>query len=87
MKVREGDSQSNSLSRSMFVQCSQLMGQLSVLFRTVVMACKRAIDREARQRSNDPTDQEIPFTVRIVPLMSAVLIVGRLGWLLKIRGR
>lgn len=104
-----------ALSRAMFVQCSQLAGQLVILLRCLTASCQRALDDCVRKQKHamatsatsslfSATDNAslttslLPasgaasisygaLSVQMAPLLSATLILGRLAWLLKIRGR
>lgn len=72
-----------AFSRAMFIQCSQLAGQLAVLLRCLTKACKEQLEKKLKTSSPISHSDDL----EIAPLMSGMLIVGRLAWLLKIRGR
>ncbi len=82
--VNEGDTTTTAaFTRAMFIQCSQLAGQLAVLLRCLTKQCKDLLDKKLKTASPISLS-DMP---EISPLMSGLLIVGRLAWLLKIRGR
>lgn len=83
--VHTGDAFSTvAFSRAMFVQCSQFAGHLVLLLRCLAKSFKDQLERRLRLFSplSNPTE-----LAELGPLFSGLLIVGRLSWLLKIRGR
>lgn len=82
--VNEGDATTTAaFTRAMFIQCSQLAGQLAVLLRCLTKQCRELLDKKLKTAS----PISLSDVSEIGPLMSGLLIVGRLAWLLKIRGR
>jgi hypothetical protein len=96
LQVQEGDPESSTgLSRALFIQCSQLAGQVAIMLRCLCASLTSAIDANSKATSTmggkaltkggagaggtvlDPN----------APYLSGLLLVGRLSWLLKIRGR
>ena len=93
MQVQEGDPESSTgLSRALFIQCSQLSGHIAVLLRCLCVSLTSAIDAnvkasqvEGKLAKHDRSQRnELSSNA---PLLSGLLLVGRLSWLLKIRGR
>ena len=60
-----------------------VLGQLAVLLRSLSKACKDQLDKKLKNSSPiSPSD-----ALEVSPLLSGILIIGRIAWLLKIRGR
>ena len=73
LPVQEGDPQcAASLSRALLVQCSQLAGQIAVTLRVLAENCNTALGKSSDDNS---------------AAMAGLLLIGRLAWLLKIRGK
>jgi hypothetical protein len=93
--VQEGDPESSTgLKRALFIQCSQLSGQIAILLRSLCLSLTRAIDMNLKAASKsssytEGSDEKLTLQSRGInaPLLSGLLLVGRLSWLLKIRGR
>ena len=82
--ANEGDVLSSAaFSRAMSVQCSQLAGQLAVLLRCLSKSCKEQLEKKLKN-SSPISNSDVS---EISPLLAGTLIIGRLSWLLKIRGR
>jgi hypothetical protein len=72
----------------MFFHSSQLIGQILVILRHIIIACKRSVESIARDfDSKHAHEQRMTLLAQISPLISVVLIIGRISWLFKIRGR
>ena len=69
---------SAALSRAFYVQASQLLAQVAVSLRTLGASLARTLESGASAASSSGGAQR---------LLSGLLLVGRLAWLLKIRGR
>lgn len=69
-----GSSESAALSRAFYVQCSQLLAQFAVALRTLCSSLSKA--QAAAGQPKEAKDK----------LAAGLLFVGRLAWLLKIRG-
>ena len=95
LPVQEGDPEaSQGLARALYVQCSQLVGHLAVLLRSIVTSLTTALETQARlalTREKNmgllPRGNTTGGIASSGPLLSGLLLVGRLAWLLKIRGR
>ena len=88
--MQEGDPESSTgLSRALFIQCSQLSGHIAILLRCLRVSLITAIDANVKisQAAQKVTGQQLVTDLSSSPLLSGLLIVGRLAWLLKIRGR
>jgi hypothetical protein len=100
MPVQDGDPEaSQGLSRALYVQCSQLVGHVAVLLRSLCASLTAALEAQARlgaraaasalgsaaARSSQSDAAAAPD--HSAALLSGLLLVGRLAWLLKIRGR
>ena len=91
--MQEGDPESSTgLSRALFIQCSQLSGHIAVLLRCLCVSLTAAIDSnvKASQIAGKTAGHEYGQRGELssnAPLLSGLLLVGRLSWLLKIRGR
>lgn len=75
---------SAALSRAFYVQCSQLMGQLMVALRTLTASVAAGLEARHAVRAKAP-EQHDPRA--FAALSSGLLLLGRLAWLLKVRGR
>ena len=93
MQVQEGDPESSTgLSRALFIQCSQLSGLIAVLLRCLCVSLSSAIDANVKVSQAAGKLVKHDYSQRSelssnAPLLSGLLLVGRLSWLLKIRGR
>jgi hypothetical protein len=92
VQVQDGDPESSSgLSRALFIQCSQLSGQLAILLRCLCASITTAIDTTAKAAQPaaraGAMEKDRGDSDPAAPLLSGLLLVGRLSWLLKIRGR
>ena len=94
---QEGDPEAaQGLARALYVQCSQLVGHVAVLLRSLSTALSSALEAQARAL-NKAKAHATTVAARApsieasadacAPLLSGLLLVGRLAWLLKIRGR
>ena len=99
MPVQDGDPEaSQGLSRALYVQCSQLVGHVAVLLRSLCASLTTTLETQARlsaraaaasssaaaAKSGSPSETAPDNSAA---LLSGLLLVGRLAWLLKIRGR
>lgn len=70
---------SAALSRAFYVQASQLLAQVAVALRTLGASLARTLESSGGSAASSSCGAQ--------RLLSGLLLVGRLAWLLKIRGR
>jgi hypothetical protein len=96
LQVQEGDPESSTgLSRALFIQCSQLAGQVAIMLRCLCASLTNAIDSNSKATSTmggKVLTKGVAGAGGTVlnpnaPYLSGLLLIGRLSWLLKVRGR
>lgn len=94
LHVQEGDPQSSSsLAKTLLVQCAQLAGHVAIVLRVISTSIidlytdKKCVKHIDTSNSSNELKTNIDINPNSNLLLSGTLLIGRIAWLLKIRGR